>query len=517
MRKLYLFVLSGLLLSTLVRAQDEMVDTGMIARIREEGLHHSQVRYIAHNITDVAGSRLTNSPGFRRASGWIVSTLKQWGLSNAQAEAWGEFGYGWDLEHSYAAMKAPYYATFIAYPTPWSGSTGGLVEASVFLAERMDSAYIAQNADKMRGRIFLYKSPDSVLPGAYKPEASRYTDSALAKQGDTYMFTAEMVKFFLPQIIRGQKVKKMIQQSGVVAMLEMSRGARDGTVFVDGFGGFRKGDQPALPELMLAKEDYLRMERLLEGGTEVKVELDVKAKLYGDDMQGHNVVGEIPGTDPSLKAEVVMLGGHLDSWQSATGATDNGAGCIVALEAMRILKTLGVRPKRTIRISLWDGEEQGLLGSFHYVKNHFGDPIDMKLKPEAARISAYYNLDNGTGKIRGIFAQGNEKVAPIFQKWLESFGDLGASTVTLHSTGSTDHLSFDAVGIPGFQFIQDPIDYETRTHHSNMDTYDHLLIEDLKQAATILAAFVYNTAMRAEMMPRKPLPKPQKFLFDGLL
>jgi carboxypeptidase Q len=189
----------------------------------------------------------------------------------------------------------------------------------------------------------------------------------------------------------------------------------------------------------------------------------------------------------------------------------------VALEAIRILKTLGVQPKRTIRIALWDGEEQGLLGSFHYVKNHFGDPADMKLKPEQEKVSAYYNLDNGSGKIRGIFTQGNEKVAPIFKQWLEPFADLGAGTVTLHSTGSTDHLSFDAVGIPGFQFIQDPLDYESRTHHTNMDNYDHLLMGDLKQAATILASFVYNTAMQAEKIPRKPLPKPEKFLFDDFL
>jgi len=319
MRKFFLVFLSGLLLSTLVRAQDESVDTVMIGKIREEGLQRSQVRYIAHNITDVAGSRLTNSPGFKRAAAWIVSTLQGWGLSNAQTEAWGEFGYGWDLEHSYAAMKAPYYSTFIAYPAPWSGSTSGLVEASVFLAQRMDSAYIAQNADKIRGHVLLYKSPDSVLPGAYKPEASRYTDGELAKQGDTYMLNPEMLKFFIPQIVKQQLVKKLIQNSGALAVLEMSRGGRDGTVFVDGFGGYRKGDQPALPTLIVAKEDYQKMERLLEGGAEVKVELDIKAKLYTDDLKGHDVIAEIPGTDPTLKAEVVMLGGHLDSWQSATG------------------------------------------------------------------------------------------------------------------------------------------------------------------------------------------------------
>ncbi|MBS1602079.1 MAG: M20/M25/M40 family metallo-hydrolase, partial [Bacteroidetes bacterium] len=283
------------------------------------------------------------------------------------------------------------------------------------------------------------------------------------------------------------------------------------------FIGYRKKDQPAIPELVVAKEDYLRVMRLLEEGRPVQLELQSDTRLKTDDLTGHNVVGEIPGTDPTLKSELVMLGGHLDSWTAGTGATDNGAGCIVALEAVRILKSIGVQPRRTIRIALWDGEEQGLLGSFHYVKNHFGDPMDMKLKPEQEKVSAYYNLDNGSGKIRGVFAQGNEKVVPIFKEWLLPFADLGASTVSMHNTGSTDHLSFDAVGIPGFQFIQDPLDYESRTHHTNMDNYDHLLMDDLRQAATILAAFVYNTAMRDEKMPRKPLPNPEKFLFDDFL
>jgi len=267
----------------------------------------------------------------------------------------------------------------------------------------------------------------------------------------------------------------------------------------------------------VAKEDFLRLRRLVEDGREVTVELQSDTKLYDQDLQGHNVVAEIPGTDPRLKAEVVMLGGHLDSWTAGTGATDNGAGSIVALEAVRILEALGVKPRRTIRIALWDGEEQGLLGSFHYVKNHFGDPIDMRLKPEQAKISAYFNLDNGSGKIRGIYAQGNDKAAAIFQQWLVPFQDLGASTVTLHNTGSTDHLSFDAVGIPGFQFIQDPLDYETRTHHSNEDNYDHLVMDDMKQAALIEASFVYDAAMRDETLPRKALPKPEKFIFDDLI
>jgi len=499
-----------------VWSQEEKVDTSMMRRIRAEGLQHSQIRLIAHYITDVSGSRLTNSEGYRRAASWIISTMQQWGLSNAKSEPWGEFGYGWDLEKSYIAMSAPYYSTLIAYTVPFSGSTNGPVTAPVILLERIDSAYIVQNADKFKGHILLVKTEDTLIRPDFKPDANRFSDSALTNIEDENMLSPSMLNMFLPILEKRSRLKNIIQQTGAVALIEMSRGARDGTVFVDALGYKRKQDLPLLPDVMLSKEDYLRMQRLLLSGSEVKMELDIRVKIFKSDLQGHNVVAEIPGTDPSLKGQLVMLGGHLDSWQSSTGATDNGAGCIATLEAVRILKTLGIKPRRTIRICLWDGEEEGLFGSFHYVKNHFGDPADMQLKPEQAKISAYYNLDNGTGRIRGIFAQGNEAVVPIFNKWLEPFNDLGANTVTLHNTGSTDHLSFDAVGIPGFQFIQDPLDYETRTHHSNMDNYDHLLPNDLMQAATIIAAFVYNTAMRTEKLPRKPLPKPEKFLFDIL-
>ena len=248
--------------------------------------------------------------------------------------------------------------------------------------------------------------------------------------------------------------------------------------------------------------------RLIEAGEKVEVDADVKTQFFTDDIKGYNVVGEIPGTDPSLKEELVMLGGHLDSWHGATGATDNAAGCAVMMEAVRILKSLGVQPRRTIRIALWSGEEQGLFGSRNYVKNHFADPATMQLKPEHAKVSAYFNLDNGSGKIRGVYLQGNKYVAEIFHSWLSPFNDMGAKTITLSNTGGTDHLAFDAVGIPGFQFIQDELEYDTRTHHTNMDTYDHLVADDLKQAATIVAAFVFNTSQRDEKLPRKDLPKP---------
>jgi Zn-dependent M28 family amino/carboxypeptidase len=252
------------------------------------------------------------------------------------------------------------------------------------------------------------------------------------------------------------------------------------------------------------------MQRLINAGIDVTLEADVQTKTYTDDMKGYNVLAEIPGTDPKLKDEIVMLGAHLDSWQGSTGATDNAAGSAVMLEAVRILKAAGLQPRRTIRIALWGGEEQGLHGSRNWVKANIADPADMVLKPLHEKISGYFNLDNGTGRIRGVYCQGNKEVMPIFSQWLEPFHDLDAKTVTINNTGGTDHLAFDAVGIPGFQFIQDAIEYDTRTHHTNMDSYDHLIPADLKQAATIIAAFVYNTAQRDEKLPRKELPKPRQ-------
>jgi len=502
---------------TLVHAQNtEPLDIATLNRIRTEALEHSQIPWISHELTDVAGPRLTNSPGWHYAADWIVKTLKGWGLSKAAIEPWGEFGYGWSAEKTSLSMRTPYYSPLIAYAIPWSGSTHGPVSARTFLVESMDSAWIAAHLGDMKGKVLLLQAQDTTDRPRFDADAQRYSDSALAAIGDMYMLSKASLASIIPYFEKMMSVQRMIQSSGALALLG-SGGGRDGTVFVQSFIGYRKKDQPELPSLEVAKEDFLRLERLTRDGLPVTVELQSDTKLYDQDLAGHNVVAEIPGTDPTLKAQLVMLGGHLDSWTAATGATDNGAGCIVAMEAVRILKTIGIQPKRTIRIALWDGEEEGLLGSFHYVKSHFGDPQDMKLKPEAALVSAYYNLDNGSGKIRGIFAQGNDQAADVFRQWLVPFKDLGASTVTLHNTGSTDHLGFDAIGIPGFQFIQDPLDYETRTHHSNEDNYDHLVMEDLKQAAAIMAAFVYNTAMRPQMMPRKPQPKPEKFIFDDLI
>jgi len=508
-------LLCFLLLPVFVFGQ-QPVNMEMMEKLKKEEKEHSQIPFIAHNLTDVVGPRLTNSPGYKRAVEWTVKIMKEWGLQNAGPEAWGEFGKGWSTEESYVAMKKPYYQPMIGYPVAWTGSTNNAVSAKVILLDKLDSASITKMGEGLRGRIVLVKITDTVIRTAFTAYSKRYTDTAaLNKLPDSYMVSRKMLDYYIPFIINGYKARLYLQSKGAIALLTAKTQGRDGTLFVDGSPAFAKGYEPALPEMVVSTEDYLKLMRLLQDKKDVEVALNVKNKFYSDDMTGYNVIAEIPGSDPVLKNEVVMLGGHLDSWHSGTGATDNAAGCIVAMEVVRLLKALGVQPKRTIRIALWGGEEQGLLGSFGYVKKHFGNPRDMKLKPEQMNISGYFNLDNGSGKIRGIYLQNNEKVRDLFMAWLKPFADMGATGITGSNTGSTDHSSFDAVGIPAFQFIQDPLEYETRTHHSNMDVYDHLSIEDLKQAATVMAAFIYNTAMLDEKLPRKPLPQPERFVFDS--
>lgn len=514
MKKLFACIFAVILFVPFLSfAQQETVDLSMMQQIKDEEKLHSQIENIAHNLTDVCGPRLTNSPGYKRAIDYTVSQLKEWGLT-AAPESWGEFGKGWSTEIVYAALKQPYYQPLIVYPVAWTSGTKGLINADVIMLDKLDSTHINALGKNLKGKIVLQKATNTKLRDAFTAYATRYKDSVLNKLPDAYMIARSMIDYYVKYLTDEYNAKKYLQSMGAVALLTVNTNGRDGTLFADGTPSFSKAYPPALPEVVVSTEDYLKIQRLLTDNKNVQLELNIRNNWYNDDLNGYNVIGEIPGSDPQLKEQVVMLGGHMDSWHSGTGATDNGAGCIVMMEAVRILQALHVQPKRTIRIALWGGEEQGLLGSFGYVKNHFGNPADMQLKPEQKNISAYFNLDNGTGKIRGIYLQNNESVRNIFSAWLQPFADMGATGITSSNTGATDHLSFDAVGIPGFQFIQDPMEYETRTHHSNMDVYDHLSIEDLQQAATVVAAFIYNAAMRSEMLPRKPLPKPERFVFD---
>lgn len=296
-----------------------------------------------------------------------------------------------------------------------------------------------------------------------------------------------------------------LKEEGVQAVLRVDSRGSGGIVFAESAAPYDVDSPLAPPTIMVVAEHYNRLWRLVEKSVPVELSLDLTVAVDDHPVVG-NVVAEIPGD--KKKDQLVMLGAHLDSWQAGTGATDNGAGCAVVLEAMRILKTLNLKLDRTVRMALWSGEEQGLHGARAYVREHFGDPVTMRLRPEHAKLSAYFNLDNGSGKIRGVYLQGNDMARPIFSDWLAPFKDLGATTITIRNTGGTDHLSFDAVGLPGFEFMQDPLDYSTRTHHSELDLYDHAEPADLMQAAAIMAPVVYDAANRSDMFPRKPLPDP---------
>jgi carboxypeptidase Q len=514
-RKLFISCLLIAGISGSVFAQ-EPVDQAAIQKIRDEGLNHSKVMETAFYLTDVAGPRLAGSPGLRRAQNWAVNQLKSWGMANAKLEPWGKFGKGWEVQKNYAAMTVPYYHAIIAIPKAWTSGTNGPIKSEVILIKADTITDLDQYKGKLAGKIVIFDTKTKLIRST-KPDLARYTDAELDEMAKA---TAQpnqrrAIDRNSPQFIAMQKARALrtaisnfLQQENVGLILSMARGT-DGTVFTTNGASYADTAKAAAPELETSGEDYLRILRLVKAGQKVEMEADIKTQFFTDDLQGYDVVAEIPGTDKKLKDQVVMIGGHLDSWHGATGATDNGAGSAVMLEAMRILKATGFKPKRTIRIALWSSEEQGLFGSRYYVLNHFGDPKTMQLKPEQAKVSAYYNLDNGTGKIRGIYLQGDSAAGAVFKPWFEPFKDLGAETITIRNTGGTDHLSFDAVGIPGFQFIQDSMDYGTRTHHSNQDTYDRLSEDDLKQAATIVASFVYNTSQREEMIPRQELPKVQ--------
>ena len=537
-----------------------------IHRIKEEGTKRSEVMQTLSYLSDVIGPRLTASPGMKRANEWTRDQLSKWGLQNAHLEAWGPFGRGWTLKSFSAQVVEPLAIPLIAYPKAWSPGTNGPLTADVVYIDARDDAGLEKFKGKLNGKIVL-TSPLREVPAHFDAQGTRLNEKELLTLADApeprpgggrgnfagnpnaraaAAFGATKLRFF--------------QQEGAALLIDPGRGD-GGTIFVQsasvtppppdpnappaggGFGGgIRPYDKAAkiMPQTVLAIEHYNRIVRMLHAGEQVKMTIDLSVAYQDADPMGYNTIAEIPGTD--LKDEIVMLGGHMDSWHSGTGATDNAAGCAVAMEAVRIIQALGLKPRRTIRIALWSGEEQGLLGSRAYVAQHFGSMQNpatsaapstggqnasaagngsgngngapqaqrpaqtLVKKPDWEKLSAYFNLDNGTGKIRGVYMQGNEGVRGLFRQWLAPFKDMGANTLTISNTGGTDHLAFDAIGLPGFQFIQDEIEYDTRTHHSNQDVFDRIQADDMKQASIIMAAFVYNTAMRDEKLPRKPAP-----------
>jgi carboxypeptidase Q len=518
----------------------ESVDLAMYARIRDEAVSHSHVMEYASGLMDGIGPRLTGSPNLKRANEWTRDQFTAMGCSNAHLEDWGEFGMGWQQVNTWLRMTAPDTAVFIAQAAPWSPATKGAITAPAIWVDIKDEKDFDKYKGKLAGKIVFFGAMRDVKP-VEKPLFTRDEEADL-KRIQTYPLEAPNPDFsfqsFLKSLAVREKIGKFLADEQALAVITPSRDGRNnggsgGTIFDDtgaGFGWliYQREHANPLPVAVAAIENYGRVYRLLKAGVPVNLELDIDSKFYGDHEHGFDTVAEIPGTDPNLRDEIVMVGGHLDSWASATGATDNGAGTIVAMEVMRILTALGVKPRRTIRVGLWTGEEQGEFGSYGYVKQHFGEiprstaPDQLTVteydrdasgpiifKPEFQKISAYFNLDNGSGRIRGIYLQQNAAVAPIFAQWIAPLADLGVGTITMRDTGGTDHEAFDAVGVPGFQFIQDPLDYGARTHHSNMDTYERLQPEDLAQAAAVEAIFAYNAAMRDQMLPRKPIPHPE--------
>lgn len=496
----------------------ERVDEQIIAQIKAEEFQNSQIMDTLSYITDVFGGRLTNSSNLRNAQAWTRDKMISWGLQNVAIEPWGSWGKGWSVERFSVEMTAPTYDRLVAYPLAWSPSTNGIVTGKPVVVSVRSTADFEKYRGKLKGAIVMNGRFDLNTPESRAENPTkRFTDEELskasqatdpAKEGINGGATAsywDEEKDWLAGLARANEINKFFHDEGIAALIQPSR-RMNGVLGVQGF--YTPDPAMNFPAFVVAREQYARIVRLTDRNVPVNLELNLKTNS-NDDGTGANVVGEIVGSDPKLKDEVVMLGGHFDSWHSGTGATDNGAGCVVMMEALRILKAVGAKPRRTIRVALWNGEEEDYYGSMGYVKKHFGDPRTVQLKSEHAKLAAYYNLDNGSGKIRGIFLQGNEAVRPIFEEYLKPFNYLGAKTVSSLNTGGTDHMAFDSVGLPGFQFIQDPLDYETMTHHTNLDVLEAVNEEDLKINAVIVAAFAYQTAMRDEKLPRKPLPKPQ--------
>jgi hypothetical protein len=520
MKKLALAVL----FAALPLAADDSPDLTMQTRIRQEGFRNSKVMELASGLMDFVGPRLTGSPNMKRANEWTRDKLTELGLSNAHLEQWGPFGRGWSYQSCSVRLVSPDVAQFWALPRAWTPGTNGPVRGTPVKIKIEKIEDIDKYKGKIGGKIVLEGDARELKPKE-KSDYSRYNDQSLHDVSQYEM--PGRPRFTREEFIRRRDFRKALTKffADEKPLVIIEPGNTDyGTFIVSGAGTQKDGEQFPVPSVVLSAEHYDRLMRLIDQKKTFDLEVDVKTTFHDEDKNAYNTIAEIPGTDK--KGEVVMIGAHLDSWHGGTGATDNGAGTVAAMEAVRILKAIGIAPKRTIRIALWSGEEEGLLGSRAYCAQHFGtrpEPTDpdekdlpsslrkvkgpLTLKPEQAKLAGYFNMDNGTGKIRGVYMQENAAVRPIFERWIEPLKDLGVTTLTMRNTGGTDHLSFDDVGLPGFQFIQDEIEYEPLTHHTNYDVYERLQRDDLAQAAVVMATFVWEAANRPEMLPRKPLSK----------
>jgi len=523
----------------------ESVDLAVVHQIRKEALEHSQIMDHIFHLVDVHGNRLTGSPGFQGAADWIVNQTRQWGMQNIHQEKWGPFGQGWSKTLFAAHLLKPGYEALIGVALAWSPGTEGILTGKPHLAplERQSTPtqdktaidqYIQDQKGRLKGKIVMIAPISNVRvqdrPLHRRFSASELTEREKAPEGKVPIdfdnpelqvptqpearrnFMAQAPAWFRQKNRSNRRrtqnrLNQFFLEEGVRLVVHPAIKGDGGTIFPPRAGSHNPEDILPPPSIAITPEQYNRIFRLIERSIPVQISVEVKAQFHRDDLDSINVIAELPGL--SKPDEIVMIGAHLDSVGTGLGATDNAAGCAVMLEVVRILKTLGLNLDRTVRLALWGGEEQGLLGSKAYVEQHFGNPKTMELNAEHEKLTAYFNLDNGTGKIRGVYLQGNDMVRPIFKAWLSPFQDMGATSLSIRKTGGTDHLSFDAVGLPGFQFIQDPIEYSTRSHHSNMDLYDRIQPGDLMQASAIIASFVYHSANRTEILPRKPLPKPE--------
>ena len=502
---------TALLLPTFVFAD------GHVDKIKDEGMNRSQAMKTMHYLTDVIGARLTNSPSQRLANLWTKKKFEEWGLK-AKIDPWGEFGKSWEIRDFSMSMTAPEFEPIRAYPKAWSAGTNGKVSAPVIFVEAKSVEDLEKYKGKLKGAIVLQKDVQRVNIG-FDAVAGRLDDKALSDlekiemNGNSQNRRPQPTQAQIDAFRLRNQINQFIWNEKPAVLLDAGWGVDAGTVRVMGaqmpprnpgdprVRVYAKDAAPTIPQFIVEVEQYNRLVRLVKQGVDVRMNVNLDVAWDARDTIANNTIAEIPGTDPKLKDEIVMIGAHLDSWHSGTGATDNGAGTTVVMEAARILMAAGLKPKRTIRVALWTGEEQGLLGSRAYVAKEFGNATDKK--PDYDKFAAYFNLDNGTGVIRGINAQNNTNARPIFREWLKPFHDMGASTTSIRNVGGTDHLAFDRVGLPGFQFIQDRIEYFGRTWHTTQDVADRMIERDLKVSSVIMATFAYNAAMSDQKLPRK--------------
>lgn len=489
----------------------EPVDLDAIYRLKDEGFERSRIMDTLSHLTDLHGPRLTNSPTMHRAAEWVRERMKSYGVDNVRFEDWGYFGRGWANERTSVHVTSPTTWPVVAFSKAWAPGTNGPVVADAIAAPLVTDADLERAKGTLAGKWVLL-SPRRPVPSLFTAPARRLTDADLTTLSTEVVApTAAAANGTAAEAFRRKRMAFLVSEK-VAGIVEVSPGDRGDNLTVrvqgpmTGEGTRDPKDPPPLPHLVVAAEHYHRMLRLLDLKQRVTLDVNIDNTFYDDRLTTYNIVAELPGTDRA--DEIVLLGAHFDSWHSGTGATDNAASSAVVMEAMRILKATGVRLRRTVRMVLWTGEEQGLLGSRAYVKAHFGDRATGAFLPEYGKVAAYFNQDNGAGGYRGIYLQGNEAAAPIFEAWMRPFNNLGMNTLSIRSTAGTDHLAFDELSLPGFQFIQDPMDYGTWTHHTQQDLYERVNAQDSIKNAVILASFVYHAANRAEPLPRKPWRAP---------